>query len=75
MKEIGSLHSMNSVRIRSFSGPYFPAFGQNKERYSLCLCIQSKCGKIWTRKTPNTDTYHAVLMTHLYLNCSELSKM
>ena len=28
MKEIGSLHSMNSVRIRSFSGPYFPAFGR-----------------------------------------------
>ena len=23
--------------------------------------IQSKCGKIWTRKTPNTDTFHAVL--------------
>ena len=22
--------------------------------------IQSKCGKIWTRKTPNTDTFHAV---------------
>ena len=24
------------------------------------LRIQSKCGKIWTRKTPNTDTFHAV---------------
>ena len=22
--------------------------------------IQSKCGKIRTRKTPNTDTFHAV---------------
>ena len=27
----------------------------------LSLCIQSKCGKIWTRKTSNTDTFHAGL--------------
>ena len=33
-----------------FSGPYFPAFGLNTERYEVCLHIQSKCGKIWTRK-------------------------
>ena len=26
--------SMKSVRIRSFSGPYFPTFGLNMERYS-----------------------------------------
>ena len=38
---------MKSIRIRSFSGPYFPAFGLN---------IQSTCEKIRTRKTPNTDT-------------------
>ena len=31
-----------------FSGPDFPAFGLNTLRYSLH--IQSKCGKIWTRK-------------------------
>ena len=42
-----------SLRIRSFSGPYFPAFGLNMDRYS-------ECGKIWTRKTPNTDTFYAV---------------
>ena len=33
-----------------FSGPYFPAFGLNTERYSISLRIQSKCGKIRTRK-------------------------
>ena len=33
-----------------FSGPYFPAFGLNTERYSVSLRIQSKCGKIRTRK-------------------------
>ena len=30
------------------------------ERYSLSLRIQSKCGKMRTRITPNTDTFHAV---------------
>ena len=33
-----------------FSGPCFPAFGLNEERYSVSLRIQSECGKIWTRK-------------------------
>ena len=27
------IHSVWSVQIRSFSGPYFPAFGLNTERY------------------------------------------
>ena len=33
-----------------FSGPYFPVFGLNTEIYSVNLCIQSKNGKIRTRK-------------------------
>ena len=33
----------------------------NTESYSVSLLIQSKCGKIRTRKTPNTDTFHPVL--------------
>ena len=46
-------HCVKNVRIRSFSGPYFPAFGLNSR-------IQSECGKIRTRKTPNTDTFYAM---------------
>ena len=34
-----------------FSGPYFPLFGLNTERYEHFI------GK---RKAPNTDTFHAV---------------
>ena len=30
------------------------------ERYSASLRINSEYGKIRTRKTPNTDTFHAV---------------
>ena len=47
-----------SLRIRSFSGPYFPT-----------VRIQSEFRKIRTRKTPNTDTSHTMsfgyLITHL----------
>ena len=52
-------HSVKSVRIRSYSCPYFPAFKLNTERYFLSLRIQSECGKIRTRMTPNTDTFYA----------------
>ena len=51
---------MKSVRIRNFSGPLFPAFGLNTDRYSASLLILSECGKMRTRKTPNTDNFHAV---------------
>ena len=30
---------MKSVRIRSYSGPHFPAFGLNAERYGVSLRI------------------------------------
>ena len=49
-----------SERIRSYSGPYFPAFRLNTERHSVSLRIQSECGKIWTRITSNTDSFYAV---------------
>ena len=50
------LHCVKSTRIRNFSGPYFPT-----ETYSVSLRIHSECGKIRTRKTPNTDTFYAAL--------------
>lgn len=50
-------HSVKSVGIRSFSGLYFLAFGQNTEIYSAYLRMQPECGKLQTRKTPNTKTF------------------
>ena len=47
------------VRIWSYSGPYFPAFGVNMERYGVSLRIHSKCRKIRTRITPNKNTFYA----------------
>ena len=53
--------SVKSVHILS----YFPHFGLNTERYGVSLRIQSKCGKIWTRISPNTGNFHAVCWTLL----------
>ena len=55
------IHCVKSVRIRSFSGLYFPLFGLNTEIYSTSLRIQTEFRKIPTRKSPNTDTFHAVI--------------
>ena len=55
-----SNHCTKNVRIQSYSGPYFPAYGLNMERFGVSLCIQSKCGKMWIRITLDTDTFHAV---------------
>ena len=51
---------VKSVHIRSYYGPYFPEFGLNTERYGVSLRIQSDCGKMRTKITSNTDTFHAV---------------
>ena len=60
VKKIQNEHCAKNTRIRSFSGPYFPAFGLKTERYFVSLHIQSECGEIRTRKSSNTDTFHAV---------------
>ena len=63
---------MKSVRIRSYSGPHFPAFELNTERYGVSLRIQSECGKIRTRITPNTDSFNVV--GYIFVFLSELSE-
>ena len=58
-QQVSNQHCIKIVRVRSYSGPHFPAFGLNTERYSVSIRIQSECGKMQTRITPNTDTFHA----------------
>ena len=67
-------HCIKSVRIRSRSGPHFPTFGLNTERYAISLRIQSECGKIRTRITPNTNTFHAVKSLSLVCKLKTRSK-
>ena len=61
-KKYKSVKSVKSVRIRSFYGPYFPAFGLNTEIYFVNLRIHSERGKMRTRKIANTDTFYAVIV-------------
>ena len=51
-------HCVKSVQIRSFSGPYFPAFGMNTEKYSEIL--SQNAGKYGQEKTTYLGTFHAV---------------
>ena len=53
-------HCVKSVPIRSYSGLRFPTFGLDTERYGVSLRIQSECGKMRTKITPNTNTFYAV---------------
>ena len=54
------MRCVKGVRIRSYSGPHFPGFRLNTERYEV-FSIQSECRKIRTRITPNTNTFYAVM--------------
>ena len=45
-----ALHE-NSPNMELLSGPYFPVFGLNTERYEVSFRIHSKYGKIRTRKS------------------------
>ena len=53
-----------------FFGPYFPAFGQNTERYSVFSPNTRKYGP---EKTPYLDAFHAVLLLRLNTNYIVLS--
>ena len=61
-KNTNNIYCVKSVRIQSYSGLDFPTFGLNTERYRVSLRLQSECGKMRTRITPNTDTFHAVIV-------------
>ena len=65
---------VKSVRSRSYSGPHFPAFRPNKERYSIYLRIQSECWKMRTRITRNTEIFMQPHMENLYLLLFEFLK-
>ena len=57
MKFHGKLNFLKPVRIRGYSGPYFPAFGLNTERYSYLCLLSSNAGKYGPEETPYLDTF------------------
>ena len=53
-KELSIYHFIQSVE------PLFSHSWTDTERFGVSIPIQPEYGKIRTRKTPNTDTFHAV---------------
>ena len=47
---------MKNIQLRFFSGPYFPPFGLNTERY----VFSPNAGKYGPEKTLHLATFHAV---------------
>ena len=50
----------------TYSELFWSLFSSIRTEYGE-LRIQSECGKIQTRITPNTDIFHAVLITSWYI--------
>ena len=56
-----NLHQLDPLRKKcSYSKSFSSAFSRIFPAVSPR--IQSECGKMWTRITPNTDTCHSVIM-------------
>ena len=61
---------MKSVRIRSYSGPYFPPFGLNTERYAVFSPNAGKCGleelRIWALFTQWCSSNFYSVIKHFF---------
>ena len=58
-------HCVKCVRFRSYSGPHFSRIFPHldwirRDTISVFSPNAGKCGKMWTRITPNTDSFYAV---------------
>ena len=56
---IVGFHCVKSVRIRSFSGPYFSAFGLNTEIYGIDVSMSRK--QDFVKKDKQTDTFRSYM--------------
>ena len=59
---------LQTLKLREkcpYSQLFWSAFSRIRTEYEVSLRIQSKCGKMRTRITPNTDTFYAVLWSYL----------
>ena len=58
-------HSVKSVRIWSYSGPHFSAFGLNTERYSVTR------KKLDNQTHSNIQMFHVIAIFVVFRNVSE----
>ena len=63
LKSLENHHCVKSVCIRSHSGPHFSCIFSHSEWMSIypySVQMRENAGKMRTRITPNTDSFHAV---------------
>ena len=65
----------NCPNTEFFSGLHFPVFGLNPERDFVSLHIQSKCGKIQTRKNSVFGHIFTVFSKYFVHDCSSFSSL
>ena len=70
LKNVVTLTVRKVSRYEVFSGQYFPKYGLNIEIYSINLLIQSKYGKIQTRK--NSVLGHILRGDYLNYDASKI---
>ena len=63
--EFHQIHCVQSVRIRSYSGPYFSAFGQNTERYPYSVRMRENTNQ-------NNSEYGHILRNDKFLTLRNL---
>ena len=62
-----NIHCVKCARIRSYSGPRFSRIFPHLDRIrrgSMSPCsvrMRENAGKMWTRITPNTDSFYSVI--------------
>ena len=64
---------MESVRIQSFSGPYFPAFGLSMEIYRVNVRIQSELRENTDQKKSEYGHFWRSVGFQIPLDCLQVS--
>ena len=63
-----NFHCVKSVRVRSYPGPHFLHSNWIRKDTEYLFVFSRNAGKVQTRITPNTDTFHAVFKTSLKIH-------
>ena len=82
-KKRSSNHCVKRVRIRSYSGPHFPAFELNTERYGVFSPNAGKCRPEWLRiralftQWPRSIFFprNSLNMSHFHILCNNSCHM
>ena len=70
----GTLHE-KCPNTEFYSGLHFPAFRLNMEKCEVSILFSPNAGKYGPEKTPNLDTFHAILVQVVKTLCKDLRNL